>query len=676
MARTLNRLTAREVATATQPGMYADGAGLYLRVARSGARSWCLRFMLEGRAREMGLGGLSKLSLADARRKAAEHRLLLVDKTDPIDKRKAERAAKRIETARSMTFDDCARAYVDAHRPAWRHVKHSQQWTNSLARHVSPVLGALPVHTIDTALVMKVVEPLWATKPETASRIRGRIEVVLDWARVRGYRAGENPARWRGHLDHLLPARSKVRKVKHYRALPYTDMGAFMAHLRSRPGVGASALAFLIFTAARSSEVADARWAEIDRTARMWVVPAERMKGGREHRVPLSAAAIAILDRMSPTHDEFIFSNEPGRRLGKGALAKQLKGWNGTVHGFRSSFRDWAAERTSFPREVVESALAHAIEDRTEAAYRRTDLLEKRRQLMEAWTTFCTAPEQKPNVTSLPIKACVLRHGGEGNAPNAAAQQPCCRCDFTVSQAEARNDGGKYHSRFDERAVERIRASLPKGIDQRRVDLLPRVLNEWSRTDLTEHLSRDTPAASRKRFAQLTNVGKYATHLRQALEAIDQPGKSWIAYEIGREEGSPPFSVSRERHAEMKERLRQEDDFLRKFAAATLTLIEEDKRGRGQPRNIRAYLVMLDLAAIFEWLTDRKAARGVDRTDHTETGPFWRFAESVWLVAFGTTRGLTAAMKNWAKARNVYHGHSSFLLNLPMRRPEWGIYER
>lgn len=324
--RRWNRLSARSVAAATKPGMYADGAGLYLRVARSGARSWSLRFMLEGRAREMGLGGLSKLSLADARRKAAEHRLLLVDKTDPIDKRKAERAAKRIETARSMTFDDCARAYVDAHRPAWRHAKHSQQWTNSLARHVSPVLGALPVQTIDTPLVMKVVEPLWATKPETASRVRGRIEVVLDWARVRGYRAGENPARWRGHLDHLLPARSKVRKVKHYRALPYTDMGAFMAHLRSRPGVGASALAFLILTAARSSEVADARWAEIDRTARMWVVPAERMKGGREHRVPLSTAAIAILDRMSPTRDEFIFSNEPGRGLGKGALAKQLKG--------------------------------------------------------------------------------------------------------------------------------------------------------------------------------------------------------------------------------------------------------------------------------------------------------------------------------------------------------------
>jgi hypothetical protein len=233
---------------------------------------------------------------------------------------------------------------------------------------------------------------------------------------------------------------------------------------------------------------------------------------------------------------------------------------------------------------------------------------------------------------------------------------------------------------FNECAVKQICASLPKRIDQRRLDLLPLVLNEWSRTDLREHLSRDTPATKRKRDAQLTKVEKYATHLRQALEALDQHGWAWIAQEMGRqEEGSPPFpfpfTVSCERLAEMKERLKQEDDFLRKLAAATLTLIEENKAGPGQPRNILAYLVMKDLAAIFEWLTDRKATRGVDRTDHTETGPFWRFAESVWQVAFGTTRGLKAAMKNWAEARKLYHKHSSFLLNLPLRRPEWGIFE-
>ena len=231
---------------------------------------------------------------------------------------------------------------------------------------------------------------------------------------------------------------------------------------------------------------------------------------------------------------------------------------------------------------------------------------------------------------------------------------------------------------FDERAVEQIRASLPKGIDQRRLDLLPRVLNEWSRTDLREHLSRESRATVRERYDQLSKIGTRANDLRQALEAIDQRGKSWIAQEIGREEGTPLFSVSRERVAEMKERLKDEDDFLRKLATATARLIDElDESLSGRrPRNIRAYLVMLDLAAIFELLTDRKAARGIDRTYHTETGPFWRFAESVWQVVFGTTRGLKAAMKNWAEARKLYHEHSSFLLNLPLRRPGWGIFGR
>jgi integrase len=354
--------------------------------------------MLEGKAHEMGLGGLSKVGLADARKKAAAQRLLLADKIDPIEKRKSERAAKRIETSRAVTFDECARVYVDAHRPAWRHAKHYQQWVNSLSRYVLPIIGALPVQAIDTTLVIKVIEPLWSARPETASRIRGRIESVLDWARVRGYREAENPARWRGHLDHLLPARSKMRKIRHYRALPYTDIGALMAELRSRSGVGAAALEFLILCAARSTEVADARWAEIDRTGRMWIVPAERMKSGREHRVPLSGAALAILDQMKGRDEEFIFSNMPGRGLGKGALAKQLRGWNCTPHGLRSTFRDWAAERTNFPREVAEAALAHVLEDKTEAAYRRTDLLQKRHRLMDAWAEF-----SKPTLGQDPV---------------------------------------------------------------------------------------------------------------------------------------------------------------------------------------------------------------------------------------------------------------------------------
>jgi integrase len=322
----LNRLTARKVATAAQPGLYADGGGLCLRVGRGGAKSWVLRYMLKGAAREMGLGSIRTVTLS-----------------------------------------------------------------SSLARHVSPVFGSAPVGSVDVGMVMNVLEPLWAKAPETASRIRGRIESILDWAKARGFRSGENPARWRGHLDHLLPARSKVRAPKHYAALPYTNIAGFMADLRSRGGVGASALEFLILCAARSSEIASARWAEIDRAARVWTVPAERMKGGREHRVPLSGAAMAVLDRIA-TSGDFIFSNEPGRGLGKGALGKQLKGRDCTVHGFRSTFRDWAAERTNFPREVAEAVLAHAIDNKVEAAYRRGDLFEKRRRLMDAWAEFCAKP--------------------------------------------------------------------------------------------------------------------------------------------------------------------------------------------------------------------------------------------------------------------------------------------
>jgi integrase len=248
---------------------------------------------------------------------------------------------------------------------------------------------------------MAVLEPLWTKTPETASRVRGRIERILDWARVRGFREGENPARWRGHLDHLLPAPTKVRKVKHYRALPYTDIAPFVAELRSRGGVGASALEFLILCAARSSEVAGVRWTEIDRGARMWIVPPERMKGGREHRVPLSSAAMAVLDRMKAAGGEFVFSNEPGRGLGKGALAKQIKGRNCTVHGFRAAFKTWASERTNFPRELVEAALAHVLDDKTEEAYLRGDMLEKRRRLMTAWAEFCAKPASAATVIPL-----------------------------------------------------------------------------------------------------------------------------------------------------------------------------------------------------------------------------------------------------------------------------------
>jgi integrase len=406
MARTLNRLTARAVATAAQPGIYADGGGLYLRVARTGSKCWVLRFMLDGQAREMGLGGVAKVGLADARKKAAEQRLLLADRIDPIDRRKGEHGAKKIEAARAMTFDDCAAAYIQAHEAGWRHAKHHQQWTNSLARHVSPAFGALPVRAVDVGLVMKVLEPIWTTKPETAARVRGRIEAVLDWAKVRGFRESDNPARWRGHLSNLLPQRSKLRAVKHFAALPYAEIAPFMSELRSRAGALAAALEFLILTAARTSEVINARWGEIDWSARMWTIPASRMKSGREHRVPLSADALAVLDRMKTAGGEFIFGgSEPGRKLGTMALLGLLRRMGRsdiTAHGFRSTFRDWAAERTNFPSEVAEMALAHAVGSKVEAAYRRGDLFDKRRRLMEAWAEYCAkAPAEKGSVVVL-----------------------------------------------------------------------------------------------------------------------------------------------------------------------------------------------------------------------------------------------------------------------------------
>jgi integrase len=385
--------------------MYADGAGLYLRVARSGGKSWVLRFMLDGQAREMGLGGIAKVGLADARKKAADQRLLLSAKVDPIERRKIEHKVTKIKAAREMNFDECAAAYIKAHEAGWRHAKHHQQWTNSLARHVSPVFGNLPVSAVDVALVMKALEPIWRTTPETAARVRGRIEAVLDWAKVRGFRDGDNPARWRGHLSNLLPRRSKLRAVKHYASLPYTDIGPFMSELRSRTGAVEAALEFLILTAARTSEVVNARWAEIDWVARMWTIPASRMKGGLEHRVPLTLEALAILDRMKAVSSEFIFEgNESRRAVGKNALLGLLRGMgrdNVTVHGFRSTFRDWIAERTNFPSEVAEAALAHAVAGAVEAAYRRTDLFEKRRRLMDAWAEFVMGGSTSPRVFAL-----------------------------------------------------------------------------------------------------------------------------------------------------------------------------------------------------------------------------------------------------------------------------------
>ncbi len=400
MPRPIHRLTDRTVKAASSRGMYPDGGNLWLQVSAFGTKAWIFRYAVDGKTHDMGLGSARDVSLAEARRKAERWRKCLVDGDDPIHLRDAELAAKKAALAISMTFKECAEAYIMGHSAGWKSAKHASQWTNTLNAYAYPVLGELDVNTINVGLVMKVLEPIWTTKTETASRVRGRIEVILDWAAVRGYRSGDNPARLRGNLDKLLPARSRVQKVEHHRALPYSEIGDFTVALRTIGGVGARALEFTILTAVRTGEARGAVWEEVDFKEKVWTIPAARMKGGREHRVPLSAAALRILEEMKPAGTEgFIF---PGQKEGQSIsdmtmvqVLKRMKLYDRAVpHGFRSTFRDWAAEQTAFPREVAEMALAHAIGDRVEAAYRRGDLFNKRRKLMEAWAKYCATPSK------------------------------------------------------------------------------------------------------------------------------------------------------------------------------------------------------------------------------------------------------------------------------------------
>jgi integrase len=367
----------------------------------------------------MGLGAISAVGLSDARIAAGEARKLLHAGIDPIEDKKGQADRARLESARSVTFKACAEAYVKAHAPGWRNPKHANQWRNTLATYAFPVFGDLLVQSIDTDLVQRVLEPIWTSKTETAGRLRGRIEAVLDWAAARKYRTGENPARWRGHLDKLLPAKSKVQKIEHHPALPYADVGSFIAKLRERDGTAARALEFAILTAARTSEVLNARWDEVDLGAKVWTIPAARMKAGREHRVPLSSAAVAVLKSVHVEGAELVFPGaKKGNPLSNMALLKLLDRMGRsdlTTHGFRSSFRDWAAERTNFPREVAEAALAHVIRDKTEAAYRRSDLFDRRRKLMEAWASHCTTVKSTAGATVVSLK-----RGGRTNAVRAS----------------------------------------------------------------------------------------------------------------------------------------------------------------------------------------------------------------------------------------------------------------
>jgi integrase len=381
----MGRLTARKVETA-KPGVHMDGEGLRLIVGATGTKKWVFRFMRRGRSQEMGLGG-SDVSLAMARKRAADARRVLTAGQNPID------AARLAKVARP-TFGQVADEFLAAKVSEWRNNKHRAQWNMTLEKYAAP-LRARPVNEIDTAAVLEVLQPLWSSIPETASRLRGRIEIVLDAARARGLigQHEANPARWRGHLDKLLPKRQKLTRG-HHAAMPFADVPAFLAQLRDRESVAALALEFTILTAARTSETLGAKWTEINLARKLWTVPAVRMKGGREHRVALSNRATAILEALAAARTgEYVF---PGQRLGKplSSMAMEMvlrrtKAHGVTVHGFRSSFRDWCGEVSTFPRELAEAALAHVAGDQTERAYRRGDALEKRRALMEAWAAYC-----------------------------------------------------------------------------------------------------------------------------------------------------------------------------------------------------------------------------------------------------------------------------------------------
>ena len=377
------KLTARKVATA-KAGKYSDGGNLYLIVSDTGARKWVLRYTWRGRAKELGLGSATSVPLADAREKAADARRTIAQGFNPIDVRKRDGGIP--------TFGKMADDVFDALSAGFRNEKHKAQWRSSLETYAAP-LRSKPVDTIGTDDILAVLKPIWQKKAETASRVRGRIEKVLDAAKAKGFRNGENPARWRGHLDHLLPKPLKLTRG-HHAAMSYENVPKFIGQLRKRDATAALALEFCILTAARSGEVFGMRWPEIDMDKNIWTVPAMRMKAGREHRVPLPPRAIVILKKLAKLKQgDFVFEgqrrNKPLSGMAMHLMLRRMKIDDATVHGFRSSFRDWAGNVTNFPREITEMALSHVIGDKAEQAYRRSDALDKRRKLMEAWANYC-----------------------------------------------------------------------------------------------------------------------------------------------------------------------------------------------------------------------------------------------------------------------------------------------
>jgi integrase len=400
MGRATNKLSVKFVEKEDlKPGLYGDGGGLYLQVSESQTKAWVFRFMMARRARKMGLGDFDLVSLKDARKKRDAAYGLVIDGVDPIAEREARKAKQTAESAKALTFKECAEGYITAHKAGWKSAKHAGQWEATLATYAYPVIGNLPVQIIETAHVMKIIEPIWQDKTETASRVRGRIEKVLDRAKALKLRSGENPAAWRGHLDQLLPAKSQVSPVENHPALPYAELPAFMAKLRAKEGVSARALEFTILTIARTGDTIGATLREINKTEKLWTVPAARVKGKRgarkrDHVVPLTKQALAALNAV-PAEGSYIFpGGKEGAGLSNAAMSELLKGMGyspeyATVHGFRSTFKDWAGDMTAYPNEMSEMAMAHTVDDKVEAAYRRSDMREKRRRMMADWAGYC-----------------------------------------------------------------------------------------------------------------------------------------------------------------------------------------------------------------------------------------------------------------------------------------------
>ena len=435
MARSINKLSALTINQKNEPGYYLDGAGLYLQVSKSSTKSWVFKYTLDNRSREMGLGSLLTVSLAEARDAARQARLQLIQHQDPITMRDAAIKARQFENAKRITFDECSKQYINTHRDGWKNAKHAEQWTNSLTTYCSPIMGSIYAADIDTGLVLKCLEPIWTTKTETATRIRGRVEKILDWARTRGYRSGENPARWKGHLEFSLAAPNAIAEVEHHPALPYKQIAAFIKDMAAREGVSARALEFGILTATRSGDIRGATWGEIDFDDKVWSIPVERMKKVKSplqkveifHCVPLVDRAIEILEQRRTEagkikHDGVVFANAKNGQLSDATLKAVIERMNKrkdgpiwidpycggrqvTPHGMRAAFSTWAAECTNHTREIREKALAHVIGDETERAYQRGDLLEKRRLLMNDWANYCAKPLGGDNVVGIMSKS-------------------------------------------------------------------------------------------------------------------------------------------------------------------------------------------------------------------------------------------------------------------------------